>query len=160
MADSIRQRIFDEVVRNLRAIPGDARFKRAMKLQSVQTYRHLRRDEDNFGNTQVEETILVRSGSQSVGPGECGNLLKELQVEMKWVLIGESVTEEDINEAEHDLELALWTEEDDLAHLRRGPLRAEVDVLMPDLEHDVDAVFYTLFVPFSSALGDPTERGL
>jgi len=156
---SMREKIVSAVVANLEAIIGNPDFKRGEKLRSVQRYIHRRRGAVHTTNQKTEETILVRSTSQTTSYGESGNLLKELEVLCEWVLLGESVTEADLNEAEHDFDKALWTFSGDLFTSIRG-CRSNDLIILPQDPEDTDGILYTLNFTYSTEIGDPTGKGL
>jgi len=161
VADSIRERIISAVFANLEGIIRNPAFKRSDKLQSVQRFRHHRKGDKTWVNQRTEETILVRTVSQTIntGQGECGNHLNELVIWVEWVLIGETIDDSDFNEVAHDVEKALWQQGDELDGLHRG-MRGEDQILVPGEESETDGVLYTLSITYSTAIGDPTEKGI
>jgi hypothetical protein len=156
--NSIRELILGNIKTRLLGIIDGAGYLRAAKLQDVERYIHIWRDDAEDVNTRGEEKILIRELFETGNYVASGQILARLEVDLEWVLIGDTANGEDISECLHDLKRALFQDPNALGGLARG-MSYTNRLVEPETGMPTDGVHFVLQVDYAELQGDPTQSG-
>lgn len=158
MPDSVRELILKDLKSRYTAIINGSGYQRAAQLEGVERYIHRWSGPAEDVNTRGEEKIIIRELFEAGNPIASQQLLVRLEVDVEWVLIGDTADGEDISECLHDLKRATFAEPNSLGGLARS-LAYTNRLVEPETGMPTDGVHFILQVDYAELQGDPTQSG-
>jgi hypothetical protein len=158
MPDSVRELILKDVKTRLLGIVNGAGYQRAAMLEDVERYIHNWRDSGEDVNTRGEEKLIIRPLFETGSPIAAQQMLVRLDVDIEWVLIGDTANDEDISQCLHDLKRAIFADPNSLGGLARSMAYTN-RMVDPETGMPTDGVHFVLQVDYAELQGDPTQTG-
>jgi len=156
VATDRRELVCQAIKTRLDSIIGDGTYHRGGRLKSVQRYIHEWRGDGLEVNRRNEETIIIRPLFERGNPDAVGELISVLDIDLEWVLLGDTANDGDINDVIGDLKRALFTGSPTLDGLARS-MSFDNRLVEPETNIATTGVHFTLNVTYGEDLGDPTS---
>lgn len=157
----LRETILESLKEKLEAIMVGEDFFYRGRLKSVQRYIHRWDGTTHETNSRLlAPTILIKPlAERSVSDQEVGTWTRELDVELHFILRGESADDSDINQALADMERALFKPPMDGFAARSTQPSYSTRLFDEETGMPLDGVVLSLTLTYSELIGEPGTLG-